>query len=275
MPTTRPPRKPPLSRPPANLVAHKFWTVPKLWPGSTVYILGGGPGLQLVDLEKLRPGRVIACNMAFRRAPWAEVVYFGDHHFPQDYAPDVRQFEGMRITSCPHHRKDRAFLTTGREYTHGISRHADAVCWNDSTGASAINLAVHFGAKRIILYGFDMRVWAEKEVREAFGIYNPQLKTNFHTDYHANAGRKNPYAAFLKPFPAIARALKDLGIECLNATPGSAITEFPIVDPARTYPPIEGEIPHLSTTSSNALLKPPTLPNISSAASCQSPSRWS
>jgi len=88
--------------------------------------------------------------------------------------------------------------------------------WNISGGACAIGLAYHFGVKRIVLLGFDMR--------------KVDGKANWHDDYVVpKPFRFNPYSRFLSVFPGIAKDLKRLNVECVNATPGSALTVFPIV----------------------------------------------
>jgi hypothetical protein len=68
-----------------------------------------------------------------------------------------------------------------------------------------------WGAKHIILLGFDMR--------------RVDGQKNWHDDHIEK--RHNPFHRHLRSFPAIARDARNLGIEILNATPGSAIREFP------------------------------------------------
>jgi len=94
------------------------------------------------------------------------------------------------------------------------TRPGDFVSWNRSSGAAAISLAHRLGAKRVILLGFDMRLIGGQK--------------NWHDD-HIEKFHK-PFYRHLKSFPAIARDARELGIEILNATPGSAIKQFPFVD---------------------------------------------
>ena len=76
-----------------------------------------------------------------------------------------------------------------------------------------MNLAFHTGVIRIVLLGYDM--------------CQVDGKSNWHGD-HPNSN--NPYRIFLKAFDAIKKDADELGIVILNATPGSALTLFPIVD---------------------------------------------
>ncbi len=82
-----------------------------------------------------------------------------------------------------------------------------------NSGFQAINLAVQFGAARIVLTGFDM--WLDR------GIH-----------WHGPHGRalNNPGAAQLAKWRRIVDAaagdLAALGIDVINATPGSALTAY-------------------------------------------------
>ena len=61
-------------------VQELYWIVPKLWPHSTVAIIGGGCSVNEEDLIKIQQSSVhtIGCNAAFLDFPWVEVCYFGD-----------------------------------------------------------------------------------------------------------------------------------------------------------------------------------------------------
>ena len=97
--------------------------------------------------------------------------------------------------------------------------HADTfgtgrVHYGSNSGFQAINLAILFGARRIILAGFDMH---NRSGRHFFGDHPKGLLNN------------NRYENFVPAFEYAAKHLPE-GIEIVNATPGSAITCFPMVD---------------------------------------------
>jgi len=85
-----------------------------------------------------------------------------------------------------------------------------------NSGFQALNLAVQFGAKRIVLVGYDMRVDAGLHWHGAHphGLNNP------------SAGSVMRWAATLD---AQAPLLKRLGVEVLNASPVSALKAYPKV----------------------------------------------
>ena len=85
-----------------------------------------------------------------------------------------------------------------------------------NSGYQAINLAVHFGAKRIILLGYDMKS-------------GPGGELHHHPDHPT--GMNNPdagnYARWIKNFATMEPDLNRAGVEVINCTPGSALECFP------------------------------------------------
>lgn len=85
-----------------------------------------------------------------------------------------------------------------------------------NSGFQALNIAVQFGCKRIVLVGFDMRLdrGVHWHGRHPQGLNNPSdnLLVHWRRAFHKAAG-----------------TLADLGIEVLNASPVSTLTAFPIV----------------------------------------------
>ena len=98
----------------------------------------------------------------------------------------------------------------------GFSADPEVIHYGSNSGFQALNLALLFGGDPIILVGFDMRVVEGK--RHFFGDHPPGLSnTTTYQNFVAHfdrAMKKSPTAA-----------------KILNATPGSALTCFPMVDP--------------------------------------------
>lgn len=200
-----------------------LWTAPRLWPDGECFILGGGPSLEEVDLSLLEGKRVIAVNNAYELGAW-DVLLYGDCGWPtyegtekKPHKEILLQWAGLKVHPCQNAEKLPGIKTMPRRNRpNGICRNPQKLAWNLNSGACAINLAFHFGVKRIVLLGFDLQ--------EVDGRHN------WHMDHpHADRAKFNPYERFRQPFPDIARDLEELGVECLNATPGSALDVFPIV----------------------------------------------
>ena len=191
-------------------------SIPKLWDDATVFILGGGPSLAKVDVSTLQDKRVIACNAAFYIAPWADVCWFGDGRFHDWNIEPLSKFGGLKLTCADRQKWSPGIMQINRgRRMYGIDTDPSRVCWNRSTGGSAINAAYHLGAKKIVLLGYDMKT--------VDGAHN------WHT-YHKASPNKDIYQKrFLEAFPHIHRELLALGVECYNATEDSALLEFPFV----------------------------------------------
>lgn len=126
---------------------------------------------------------------------------------------------GMKIVSCCEHASlknipDITFYSRDLQHRYGLTKRQGYISWNGSSGAAAINLAYLMGAKTVVLLGFDMRrVEGEK---------------NWHSD-HKESPVASPFSRHLKAFSIIKQDAEKVGLRIVNATPESAIREFPIV----------------------------------------------
>ena len=194
------------------------WSVPCLWPGATVACLGGGPSLTVEQLNELRGrARVIAINDAWRLAPWADALYACDGRWwrKQD---GVRAYAGLKITLSNSAAQVAAWPeikvleNTG---TEGLELSPHGLRTGRNGGYQAINLAVHLGARRILLLGYDMRLSADG-------------RSHWFGDHADWPTRPNIYRdVFLPHFEGLAHALDAIGVAVVNCTPGSALQVFP------------------------------------------------
>lgn len=189
------------------------WSAPRIWPNSTVYILGGGPGLLDNDLSSIHGQRCIGVNNSTFLGDWVDVCWFGDLKWWGWHKERLKSYTGLIITCNTRMKKWSKMKVLLRGKVAGIDTRPSHVSWNRSSGASAINLAYHFGAKRIILLGFDMR--------------RIDGKKNWHDDHKEKI--HDPFIRHLKSFSQIKKDAEHLGLEIINATPGSAINQFPIM----------------------------------------------
>ena len=127
------------------------------------------------------------------------------------------EYKGAVFTSCPQLAKSRVpwlwFLP--RE---SLGLHHQSLGWNANTGATAVNLALLLGAKRIFLLGFDMK-----------------LSKDGKANWHQNTLDKPDSGIYETKFiPGFERLQKDLekkfpGKEIINITDDSALNLFPKV----------------------------------------------
>jgi len=200
-----------------------LWTIPELWPGSTVFIIGGGPSLLQQDLTPIHTQRVIGVNHAFSLGPWVDICWYGDKEWGYTNAKKLREYGGI-IATCSAATEQNRFPNikyVNRSKQYGIEYvKRTHVAWNSNSGASAISLAYWLGAKRVILLGFDMKNPAD--VKD---------NTHWHNEYEKRFQKPgkltDPYPRFMKGWPYIVKDAARIGLEIINCTPDSALTIIP------------------------------------------------
>lgn len=194
------------------------WTAERIWPDSIVFILGGGPSLNGTNFDLIKDGHIIAVNNAYQLGDWVDVVWFGDARWYDWHREQLKSFDGLICHCANSVRSPVRLKRLQRGKSTGIERRPHSVAWNRSSGASAINLAYHLGAKTVVLLGFDMK-------RK---IVNGKPKNNWHEDHKTVTGN-NPYPRFLSVFPMIKKDAEALGLEIINCTPNSELKIFPMM----------------------------------------------
>jgi hypothetical protein len=176
-----------------------------------VVLIASGPSLTKEDVEAVKgKARAVAINNSHELAHWADLLYACDLRWWQRYKPE---FSGMKY--CPHEGACKEFGLTYVRGVHrpGISVTPDKIHYGSNSGFQAMNLAVHLGAKRILLLGYDMgfsdgrRHWHEDHK----GIGNPD---------------KNSFRRWLLAFQEAKPQLEKLGIEVVNCSRKTALTVF-------------------------------------------------
>ena len=207
-----------------------FWTPEPLWAGQTAFLLGGGPSLAKVDLRRLSGHSVMAINSSAKPAMAAGldedgVLFFMDNGWWRDHRSLCEAWRGPVVTLSRAAKREAPELVRRLDTTTPQPAFppagAPAVRWGRSSGHLAISLAIAMGAARIVLLGYDMRL--------------VDGRSHHHDDY---SRRTHPdvFADFLAHFEGWDGEAKAAGVEILNATPDSALTEFPMVAPADILP---------------------------------------
>ena len=191
----------------------------KAW--QTCYVVATGPSLTAAQAERCRFSKTLVVNDAWRLIPTADVLYAADAAWWDISAPSAAQFAGERWSSTSRKRKDNnnkeaAAARHGLKLIDGADGHGfclepGRIHYGNNSGFQGINLAIQFGARKIVLLGFDMQPDGNR--RHFFGDHPKELN---------NAPN---YAHFIGAFNTAARMLPS-EIEIINATPGSALTCF-------------------------------------------------
>ncbi|TJV20605.1 MAG: hypothetical protein E5Y04_31665 [Mesorhizobium sp.] len=148
-------------------------------------------------------------------APWADVLYAHDLAW-WNAASGASQFAGLKITQDPVAASQwglrRVALERGSDRLQ-LDR-PGTIGSGGNSGFQALNLAVQFGARKVILVGYDMRI--------DLGIHwhgkHPRLMNNPSTK---NVER------WRRCLDNAAEMLAHLGIAVINCSPVSTLSRFP------------------------------------------------
>ena len=180
-----------------------------------------GPSLTVDVAERLVGQHVIAVNDAYKLIPSADILYACDESWWKVHKGG-EAFTGERWSS--HQKggsndKTRAAARYGLRLVDGVAGDRfltdGKISYGGNSGFQAVNLAILFGAARVVIVGFDMREVSGK--RHFFGDHPRPLRNG--------AG----FDAWIKAFKVASRHLPSF-VDIVNATPGSAIKCFQMVD---------------------------------------------
>lgn len=189
------------------------------WTDQACLVVASGPSAADVNLSRfVGRYRIIAVNNSHQLVPSADALYAADHSWWCHHG-GVPRFDGVKVSGDQ--RTTR--MGWGVEYVKVMA--VNRMVFGEpgvvgrgsgSSGFQAINLAINWGARRLILVGFDMA---------------PGRK-HWHQDH---SGRlSNPSTSLMdlwaKSLDNAHTSLRAMGIEVLNASPVSVLRTYPRVN---------------------------------------------
>lgn len=196
------------------MVTPDWWPA---WQGAGVAVVASGPSARKANISLLRDRlRVIAIKENHELCPWADVVYGCDASWWKN-VNGLPGYAGLKIAFS-------SLLKSSYPDIHAIDidRHGDRILTEKpgyvgsggNSGFQAVNLAVQFGATRILLVGFDVH---GRDGLHWYGRNN-------------GPGRNNPNEDNFKRWRAAldgsAADLERLGVDVVNASPKSDLKCF-------------------------------------------------
>lgn len=208
----------PISATSAGLLRYDWWLD---WRDRAIAIVASGPSTKPKDVAQLQ-GRLpaIAIKENIDICPQAEVVYGCDRAWWIN-ARGLPQFKGLKVTATaavvteyPDVRLVK--VTPFKEDDRIFTAEPGVLGSGGNSGFQALNLAVQFGATRILLVGFDM---------------NRNHESHWY-GRNRGAGRSNPtefnFVRWRRAYAVAAVTLQRLGIEVVNASVLTSLTCFPV-----------------------------------------------
>jgi len=195
-----------------------YWTPEPLFAGRSVAVLGNGPSLSMSSVIDLDPRYIIAVNSAIRLCPNAYVLFSRDSSWCHKHAALIDSaWSPLKVTTKMDAAKERGMLLVRMERRESFAAVGHpAIRYGVSSGHAAVSLAIAMGAIEIGLYGFDGRI--------------VEGRSHWHDDY--KEPRREVYATFVTGWHGWNAAAKAAGVSIWNASPSSAIREFPLLEMA-------------------------------------------
>lgn len=181
-------------------------------------IVASGPSAKGKHIDLLR-GRipVLAIKKSVELCPWADVVYGCDPAWWKSVRglPDFKRLKLTWATGiCDEYPGIQRVFIDDKKYDRLLLNEPGHVGAGGNSGFQALNLAVQFGAKRILLIGFDMQ---ENHGEHWYGRNHWPM---------ANNPNNENFRRWRAAFDTAAADLKRMGIEVINASPHSGLKCF-------------------------------------------------
>lgn len=147
--------------------------LPKIWKGQPVTIVGGGPSLRGFDFGRLH-GAVVGVNHSpkFHRADMLVAI---DKEFHKREGAWLDSLDCMKVTYVDTPRTDFTVATLKPDhenYSMDLDWH---ILKANLSGYFALAVALHMGASKVYLLGYD-------------GGYSPGKNPNFHPYFYEGPG---------------------------------------------------------------------------------------
>lgn len=179
------------------------------WFGEVAAVVAAGESAAIAGVGLLRGRcRVIAVNRSYELVPWAEALYGADGLF-WDHYPAARSFAGLRVTaSRDAARAHRLQLVTVSGEHRFLVDQPGTIGHGGHSGFQAINLAVQFGARKLLLIGFDLS------------------GDHWHAKHPTRNPRPQTLDKWRRRLDAEADRLAELDIAVVNCSLASALTRY-------------------------------------------------
>lgn len=170
-------------------------------------------GVDLGLLRRFRSWRVLVVNCTHQLVPWADALYAGDLQWWERYHERTREFAGEKWTWNEAAAVRFGLRRVRRAEGEGLCRTRLQVNSGGNSGYQAVNLAYHFGARKVVLLGFDMH-------RKAGGHWHGEHEGML-------SAPANHLPVWRRAFHRLAFDLRAEGVQVVNATEGTALECFP------------------------------------------------
>ncbi|MBR0876885.1 hypothetical protein JQ608_06675 [Bradyrhizobium liaoningense] len=168
-------------------------------------------------MDMLKGRRVIVVNSSYETFPDADVCFFGDNRWWEDHKQRdaMVAFKGRVFTAALAAAGERLHRMRRINPPPGLADAPDALATQRTSLQGAMNLAVHFGVRRIVLLGADMG-------------RAPDGSSHHHSPHKwPNKPGNETWDIQMAQFRTIVEPLKARGVDVVNTSPDSRLPWWP------------------------------------------------
>lgn len=191
------------------------------WAARTAVIIASGPSLTARDCDLVRDAReadkvrVVSVSNAWKHtATWADAFFAADRRYWKRYLHDMLKAgvpKARLITGCNVTAEQNGIARVRMSNRPGLG--LAEVNTGGNSGYMGVNLAYLFGARRMVLLGFDCQT-------------GPQGEKHFDGDHPAPLVQHMPFKEWAHRFEKLALDLKVNGASVVNCSRATALTCF-------------------------------------------------
>ena len=188
-----------------------------------ITVIGTGASLTPEQIATAKRRKTIACNRAYTFN--ADVMHACNWQFWDVYHDDAARYRCVKWTTRPESAEKYPDVNyIAEKWEPGLSTDPSYVCAHHGTGPQAVNLALHYGAKKIILIGWDM-IFRGKVDRRTYTAPRRYFDEDSITRNHwPNTDPDGSLGGLIREMETIKPA--DYGVDIVNCSPGSAMKCF-------------------------------------------------
>ena len=212
--------------------------------GETAVLIATGPSITQEQLDIVQKAqedgkcKVITVNNAYQVAPWTDAHIscnddWWQYYWPRDQV--LRELPCAKYTWYSNVAENYNITYIKAIVKDGLSTDPRILHINHGSGPMAINLALHYGVKKLLLIGHDMKFakdydGAKKEAgskrRHFFGEYPEKLR--HWPSVKVGLTKPGVMDGLIEAYDTMVPQLSSVGMEIINCTPGTALTSFPV-----------------------------------------------
>lgn len=176
--------------------------VPISYAGQTVTIIAGGPSLKGFNFSRVVDPVIAVNDSCYRRH--SDIIVSMDAGWHRRHGAYLAAYDGYLVTDRPSSRKDAILV----EYHEGPRKEAEidwAIKAANLSGFLALALALHLGAKKVVLLGYDggyteeSNYYANPNAATPTGYSNKNVHYDIFKDMDiVNVGMESQIKAFRK-----------------------------------------------------------------------------